>query len=122
VITTVVLQSDQYLTTSRNTRARRGSYRMVVRFMTNYVISTHHHYRCEFEFHSGEVYSIQYYVIKSVTCDRWVVFSGFLHQYKTDGHDIPEILLKVALNTIILTPHPMCTQQLTRTFGLGHDL
>jgi hypothetical protein len=28
-----------------------------------------------------EVYSIQHYVISlSVICDRWVVFSGFLHQ------------------------------------------
>ena len=37
---------------------------------------------------------------------RLVVFfwySGFLHQ-KTDRHDITEILLKVALNTI--TPNP----------------
>ena len=35
----------------------------------------------------------------SVTCDRLVVFSN----NKTDLHDITEILLKVALNTIILT-------------------
>ena len=38
----------------------------------------------------------------SVTCDRRIVFSGFscfLH-YKTDRHDITEILLKVTLNTI----------------------
>jgi hypothetical protein len=37
----------------------------------------------------------------SVTCDRSVVFSGysgFLH------HDITEIVLKVLLNTITLTP------------------
>jgi hypothetical protein len=32
----------------------------------------------------------------SVTCNRWVVFST----NKTDHHDITEILLKVALNTI----------------------
>ena len=39
-----------------------------------------------------------------MTCDKSVVFSGssgFLHQInKTDRHDITEILLKVALNTI----------------------
>jgi hypothetical protein len=35
-------------------------------------------------------------VIKSVTCDRSVVFST----NKTDRHDITEILLKVVLNTI----------------------
>jgi hypothetical protein len=45
------------------------------------------------------VYSIQYYVISlSVTCDRSVVSST----NKTDRHDITEILLKVALNTITL--------------------
>jgi hypothetical protein len=45
----------------------------------------------------GEVYSIQHYVIHlSVTCGRSVVFST----NKTDHHDIIEILLKVAFNTI----------------------
>jgi hypothetical protein len=40
----------------------------------------------------------------SVTCDRSVVFSGYsgLIHKKTDCHDIAEILLKVALNTINL--------------------
>ena len=40
-----------------------------------------------------------------MTCGRSVVYSGysgFLHQW-TDIHDIPEILVKVALNTITLT-------------------
>jgi hypothetical protein len=40
-----------------------------------------------------------------VICDRSVVFSGysgFLHN-KTDSHNIIEILLKMALNTITLT-------------------
>jgi hypothetical protein len=49
----------------------------------------------------GEVYSIQHYVIKFV-CDLSVVFSrysGFLQQWNW-CHDITEILLKVALNTI----------------------
>ena len=63
----------------------------------------------------GEVYSIQHYVIKfenlSVTPDRSVVFSGysgFLHN-KTDRHEITEISLKVALNTIIpLYAHYSC--------------
>ena len=36
----------------------------------------------------------------SVTCDRLVDFSGFLH--KKCSHDIAEILLKVTLNTINL--------------------
>jgi len=53
-----------------------------------------------------DVYSIQCYVINlSVSCDSSVVFSeyfGFFHQNKSDGHDITEILLKVALSTINL--------------------
>jgi hypothetical protein len=40
----------------------------------------------------GEVYSIQHYVIKFV--------SDSTSTNKTDRHDITEILLKVALNTI----------------------
>jgi len=41
----------------------------------------------------------------SVTCDRSVVFSGPPVSFtnKTDRHDITEILLKVALNTLTLT-------------------
>jgi hypothetical protein len=50
-----------------------------------------------------EVYSIQQYVIKFVSVLRQV--GGFLgysviSTNKTDRHDITEILLKVALNTI----------------------
>ena len=37
----------------------RGHDRMVVGFMTTYAISVYHHIRCEFEFCSDEVYSIQ---------------------------------------------------------------
>jgi len=44
---------------------------------------------------------IQHYVIKlSVTCGRLVIFSS---SNKADRHDIAEILLKVALNTISLS-------------------
>ena len=50
--------------------------------------------RCEFESRSGEVYSIQHYVIKFVNDLRQV--GGY------DRHDITEILLKVALNVISL--------------------
>ena len=55
----------------------------------------------------GEVHSIQHYIIKSVTCDRSVVFST---TNKTDCHYINEILLKEALNTTTLTPKTICTQ------------
>jgi hypothetical protein len=58
----------------------------------------------------GEVYSIQYYVIKFVSDLRQV--GGFLlalvsSTNKTDCHDITEILLKVALNIIALTSNPI---------------
>ena len=51
----------------------------------------------------GEVYT-QYIMWKSllVTCGRSVVFSESSTN-KTDHHNITEILLKVALNTIALT-------------------
>jgi hypothetical protein len=60
-----------------------------------------------FRSRSGYVYSIQNYAIKFVS-DLWQV-GGFLRVLrvsstnKTDRHDITEILLKVALNTITLT-------------------
>jgi len=55
----------------------------------------------------GEVYSIQHYMIKFVSdlpeqIGGFLRVLRFLHQKKTDHHDITEILLKVALNTIIL--------------------
>ena len=62
-----------YVTT---TGGRSGSGRMVVGFITNYALSVYHHKRCEFESCSGEVYSIQHYVIKFVS-DFWQV-GGFL--------------------------------------------
>jgi hypothetical protein len=39
-----------------------------------------------------------------VTCGRSVVFSRFLHN-RADSHDIGEILVKMALNTIT-QPNP----------------
>ena len=49
----------------------------------------------------GKVYNIMWSSL-SVICDRSVVFSGPPVSYtnKTDSHNITEILLKVALNTI----------------------
>ena len=57
----------------------------------------------------GEVYLIQHYVIK--VCQRLVAGRWFSpgttgsSTYKTDHHDITEILLKVALNTNNPTPN-----------------
>ena len=54
----------------------------------------------------GKVYSIELYIIKFVSDLRKVIvfsaYSGFFHN-KTDCHDISEIFLKLALNTITLT-------------------
>jgi hypothetical protein len=48
-------------------RGRRGHVCMVVGFTTAYAISAYHHLRCKFKYHSGEVFSIQHYVIKFVS-------------------------------------------------------
>jgi hypothetical protein len=66
---------------------------MGVGFIVAYAIRAYHHWRCEFE------YSIQHYV-KNVARDlrQVAVFTN-----ETDGHNIAEILLKVALDTTILT-------------------
>ena len=58
---------------------------MVVGFITTYAICSYHHWRCEFEFLSGEVYSKQHYVIKFVSdlrqvCGFLQVNSGFPYQ------------------------------------------
>ena len=50
----------------------------------------------------GEISSIQHYVIKFVSDFRQVWFSAVSFTNKTDRHEITEILLKVALNTIKL--------------------
>ena len=57
-------------------RGRRGLDRMVVGFTITYAIGANHHQRCEFESRSGDVYSIQHYVIKFVSGLRQV--GGFL--------------------------------------------
>ena len=45
-------------------------------FITTYAISAYRHERCDYEPHSGEVYSIQHDVIKYVSVFRQV--GGFL--------------------------------------------
>ena len=74
---------------------------MSVGFTTIYAINTSHHYRFEFEPRSGEVYSIQHYVIKFVSDLRQV--DGFLRvlQFPPPIKLVAMILLKVALNTKI---------------------
>jgi hypothetical protein len=77
---------------------------MVVGFTTNFAISAYHYSNCEFESRSGEVYWI-HYVIKFVS-NLWQV-SGFLQVLVSSTIKLAmlsEILLKLALNTIALTP------------------
>jgi hypothetical protein len=52
------------------------------------VFCAHHHLRCEFEYHSGQVYSIQHYVIKFelFVAGQW--FSPVFSTNKSDRHDI----------------------------------
>ena len=69
---------------------------MVVEFTTTYAISTDHHKSCEFEPRSWRS------VLDTTFCDNvylWVLPVSSTKK-KTDRHDITEILLKVALNTI----------------------
>jgi len=58
------------------TGGRSGHDRMVVGFTTTYAISDYHHWSCEFESRTGDVYSIQHHVIKFVSDLRQVC--GFL--------------------------------------------
>jgi hypothetical protein len=80
----------------------RGRDRMVVGSTTTYAIIAYHHWCCEFESRSGR--GVQHYVIKVcqwLATGRW--FSPgppVSSTNKTDRHDITELLLKVALNTI----------------------
>jgi len=71
------------------------------------LISIFSRHKRSFESRSGEVYSIQHYVIKFVSDLRQVgdflrVLTPVSSTNKIERHDITEILLKVALNTITL--------------------
>ena len=85
-----------------------GRDRMVVDFTTTCAVSADHHWSCEFESCSwwGVLdTTLCDKVCQSIVADRW--FSPgtpVSSTNKTDHHYIAEMLLKVALNTIILTP------------------
>jgi hypothetical protein len=75
-------------------RGRRGRDRMVVGFTIIYAIGAYHHYNdVSSNLARGGVYSIQHFVVKVVSDLRQV--GGFLQ----DHHNIPKILMKVAINT-----------------------
>ena len=80
-------------------RGRRGRDRMVVGFTTTYPISAYHHWCCEFQSRSGR--GVQHQVCQRLVTGRWFCPGPPVSSTnKTDRHDIAEILLKVALNTI----------------------
>ena len=82
-------------------RDGRGWDRMVLGFTTTHAISAYHHRCCELESRSGR--DVQHYVIKIVwrKTSRWFCPGPPVSSTnKTYRHDITEILLKVALNTI----------------------
>jgi hypothetical protein len=86
-----------------------GRDHMVIGFTTTYATSAYNHKSCEFESRSWRG------VLNTTLCDKdkvwqwlatgWWFSPGPLvsSTNKTDRHDITEILLKVALNTIPLT-------------------
>ena len=87
---------------------RHGRDLMVVGFTTTCAISAYHHYSCKFESCSWQG------VLDATLCDKvcqrlatsqWFSPGTLISSNnKTDRHDITEILLKVALNTI--NPRP----------------
>jgi len=86
-------------------RGRRGRDRIVDWSTTTCTFSVYHYYSCEFESRSWRG------VLDAILCDKvcqWLTicfwFSPGSLVYSTNKTDIIEILMKVALNTITLTP------------------
>jgi len=80
---------------------RRSRDRMVVGLTTTYSTSAYHHWCCEFGSPSGR--DVQHYVIRFqwLATGRWYSPGPPVSSTnKTNRHDITEIMLKVALNTI----------------------
>jgi hypothetical protein len=72
---------------------------MVVGFTTTYAISAYHHWCCEFESVRGVQFCDK--VCQWLAIGRWFSPGPWVFSTnKTDLHDITEILLKVALNSI----------------------
>ena len=68
-----------------------------------YEISAYHHWCCKFKSWSGR--GVQHYVCQWLATGQWFSPGPLVSSTnKTDCHDITEILLKVALNTI--KPNP----------------
>ena len=91
-----------------------GCDRMVVGFTTIYAIGAYHYWCCEFESWSGR--GVQHYVIKFGSDLPQVggLLRVILFSPPIDCHNITEILLNVAINTIKQTNKPsLCFENLT---------
>ena len=104
-------------------RGRRG--RMVVGFTTNCAISAYQTNVVSLNPVHGEVYSIQHYVIILLKVVLNVIVGQLLSPgtpvsstNKTDRHNITEILLKVALDT--LNPKPPLQLYFNCTAHIAH--
>ena len=64
-----------------NTWGRPGLVCVEVGFTNTYVISAYHHWSCEFKSRSGEVYSIQQFVIRFIR-DLWQVGHVILRTFQ----------------------------------------
>ena len=87
-------------------KGRSGHDRKVVGFTITYAISFYHHWSCELESRSWRG------VLDTTLCGKvcqwlptglWFSTDTLVSSNKSNLHDITEILLKVALNTTILT-------------------
>ena len=94
---------------------------MVVGFITTYAISAYHHKSCEFESRSWRGVldtTLCGKVCQWLATGRWISpVLGFSSTHKTDRHDITEILLKMALNTMYQTK-PNQTLLLRQTYSI----
>ena len=81
-----------------------GRDHMVDGFRTTHAISAYHHYCFEFEPRGVLDTTLCDKVCQWLATDRWFApASAVSSTNKTDSNDITEILLKVALSTVILT-------------------
>ena len=103
LFTAIFINYILYCRSNRWPRRRHGRNRMVAGYTTTCAISVYHHYSCEFKSRSLQG------VLDTTLCDKvcqlfvagWWFSLGtpVSSTNKTDGHDITEMLLNVALNT-----------------------
>jgi hypothetical protein len=89
-------------------RGCHGGDHMVVGFTTTYAIGACHHWCCEFESRKSRCTTLRDKVYQWLATGRWFSQGTLVSSAnKTYCHDITEILLKVAWNTIQPTNLPL---------------